>query len=544
MAARFVRLFSLPPDCYTPGSPVVISAGVLSKDTLSDKLIVQLKFTNIQSKTIKAVKVVIREFDIVGKLLSDDTEKDFLDFSAGRNAVFGQKMPIYLKNNTCRSFNIKVLKVIFEDNTQIKIHNADWKEIPHIKLEDEFSNEQILTFKQKFRIAESECIYYPQKIEDIWVCTCGTINKNNEEKCYSCGCSYSELADISEEELTYYSGIIHLQNKDYQKAINKFSFVIDYKDAKEKLEEAKKEQAAFEKAKKKRKKLFIIAASVICVTLILLFSVIIPGIKHHEAMKMIESGDYDSAYAILKELGKDDEIISCEYDRAIKAIKRNDYLTAYNLLNGLNYKDSKEKLNNIKKKLSQNSEVGSVVAFGMYEQDNDKSNGKEDILWQILAKENNKLLLISCQVLDYKPYNTDSKFTTWEKSSLRKWLNKDFLNTAFTKKEQAKIQNSYVPADKNPECDINPGNATNDKIFLLSITEADKYFYSSFGGMCDATKYTIAQSSYLTATWLRTPSVVPGCVAFISVDGSINIYSRCNINKKLGVRPAMWINLE
>ncbi len=45
-------------------------------------------------------------------------------------------------------------------------------------------------------------------------------------------------------------------------------------------------------------------------------------------------------------------------------------------------------------------EVGDVIYFGSYEQDNNLSNGKEEIEWIVLAKENRKALLISKYALD------------------------------------------------------------------------------------------------------------------------------------------------
>lgn len=41
------------------------------------------------------------------------------------------------------------------------------------------------------------------------------------------------------------------------------------------------------------------------------------------------------------------------------------------------------------------AEVGDIVTFGTYEQDSGTSNSKEDIEWLVLAKENNRILVIS-----------------------------------------------------------------------------------------------------------------------------------------------------
>ena len=63
------------------------------------------------------------------------------------------------------------------------------------------------------------------------------------------------------------------------------------------------------------------------------------------------------------------------------------------------------------------------------------------------------------------------KSVTWETCSLRKWLNDEFVNEAFSKKEQKYIPTVTVPAHKNPKYDTDPGKATKDKVFLLSAVE-------------------------------------------------------------------------
>ena len=100
-------------------------------------------------------------------------------------------------------------------------------------------------------------------------------------------------------------------------------------------------------------------------------------------------------------------------------------------------------------------------------------------------------MLISKYGLDAKPYNEKITGITWESCTLRKWLNNDFLNAAFSAEERAIISKTRVTADENPEYDTSPGNDTNDKIFLLSITEVNKYFSSDEARKCAPTDYAI-----------------------------------------------------
>ena len=316
-------------------------------------------------------------------------------------------------------------------------------------------------------------------------------------------------------------------------------------------------QVAVEKAKKKAKKIAIIAAPIVCICIvfvIVLTTVIIPkqeySKKYSEAMEMIDSGDYDAGYAILEELGENETIQSNKYDRAIKLMDSGDYQATCALLAGLTYKDSAEKLQSIKPLLLAKANPGDTVLFGEYEQDNNTSNGKEDVEWLVLEVKDGKALVVSKYALDCKQYNTSNTDVTWETCTLRKWLNNDFINAAFSSYEKAMIPTVTVSADKNS---TNPGNATQDQVFLLSITEANKYFGSDSARQCKPTDYAFANGAYVNSVngncgwWLRSPGVTQysaHSAAYVHNSGGVyESGSDVDIGTS-AVRPAMWISIK
>ena len=245
------------------------------------------------------------------------------------------------------------------------------------------------------------------------------------------------------------------------------------------------------------------------------------------------------------------------YNAAVALMNEGKIVEAYESQVAMNgYKDSAEKaesLYDMYKLLTSN--VGDYLSFGAYEQDNDTSNGKETIEWQVLAKGNNKILVISQYALDAKPYNTEYEDITWETCTLRIWLNETFLNEAFSEAEQSIIQTSEVPAGRNPKYSIALGNDTEDRIFLLSIDEANKYFASDEARMCVPTAYAKANGARTNddykvdgaATcwwWLRSPGDYLNYAA--SVDGVGGVRSNGNhVSSGLGcVRPTLWIELN
>ena len=385
-----------------------------------------------------------------------------------------------------------------------------------------------------------------------------------------------DKAEICRKDALYNSACSNMTGniiRNYESAIKTFETISGWKDADEqiricqerienlKLEaerKAEEQRIAAEKMKKKAKKVFIAIASVACVCvifLILMKTVIIPKQKYNQAMELISSGDYDSAYQLLEEIGDKETIASNKYDRAIKYIESGDYKVAYMLLDGLSYKDSAKKLKSAKQALIKNAKVGDIVYFGTYEQDNDTSNGKENIKWRVLAKENNRILVISDKALDHRKYNTSYDCVIWENCTLRKWLNNDFINAAFSDDEKAMIPMVTVSADKNPRFDTDPGNATQDQVFLLSIVEAEKYFASDEARMCIPTEYAISNGVSTSdeytkdgkatcSWWLRSPGCSELYAARVYGDGDVDWFGGGVGGYDRAVRPAMWITID
>ena len=247
-------------------------------------------------------------------------------------------------------------------------------------------------------------------------------------------------------------------------------------------------------------------------------------------------------------------IPNSKYNSAISLIEDGKYVEAYEAFIDLNgYKDSDTKANEIygkyKDEKLKNAKVGDYVVFGSYEQDNNTNNGKEDIEWLVLAREGNKALVISRYALDCQQYDTSITGDTWETCSLRKWLNVTFIGNVFSSDEQNMLQTTTVIADNNPSFSTSPGNNTTDKVFLLSIPEANKYFSSDSARQCSATAYAKAQGAYTNSGndhcwwWLRSPGS-DSFFATVSVDGSVYDYGRGGSDSGGAVRPALWINLE
>lgn len=257
-----------------------------------------------------------------------------------------------------------------------------------------------------------------------------------------------------------------------------------------------------------------------------------------------------------------DALIAKVYDTAVALMNEEKYSEAYDAFLVLNeYKDSIEQAESIHEKAIAdkwaNGEVGFFITFGSYEQDNDLENGKEDIEWLVLANENNQLLVISRNILDEKRSRMEGD-VTWETSAIRAWLNDEFLNEAFTQEEQLLISTVTVTADSASR-NRNPGEDTQDKVFLLSKSEAQKYKRlmenASAPGHLTAYARDLKGSNYkndIYGSWmLRTLGYSPERSTVIvycsddKIDGYIDIDTTGGYTSaEYGVRPVMWINWE
>ena len=269
--------------------------------------------------------------------------------------------------------------------------------------------------------------------------------------------------------------------------------------------------------------------------------------KCEEAIKSFEAlNGYSDSTTQIKE---------CIYQKAEKLRQNGKYDEAYTIyLTISEYKNVSEILKTDKHLLWVKFKAGNSITLGNYPQTK-AGNDNTPIEWLVLENDGETALLISRYALDCKPYNNEKyESTTWEMCTLRDWLNNKFFNKAFSTEEKQYILQSDVNADKNPEYSTNPGNATKDKVFLLSVVETNKYFKSKDARKCAPTDYAIQQGAYTSDSskvegrkacwwWLRSPGIHSFYAADVLIDGSIYV-SGTSVSLSIGaVRPCVRVRL-
>ena len=329
-----------------------------------------------------------------------------------------------------------------------------------------------------------------------------------------------QLCDTKIQDLrygpTYRQAIVLLKSKDVsdvEQAKELFESISGYKDAANYAQSCQKRIDALnngvdEQPKSKKKPLFIIFGTVACLLVLCIVTVFV-------VMPLL--GDH----------GKGDPVVALPSDVVENTLEP----SAPTPTN------------------TPSVSIGDIIKFGTYEQDNNTANGQEEIEWIVLEKKDGKALLISKYGLDCQRYNTTSTAVTWESCTLRNWLNTTFYTTAFNANQQSKIVSTTLTNADNPKYGTEGGNNTTDKVFLLSIAEAEQYFVSNIALKLTVTAYAKAQGAHVynngSIWWLRSPGLYSHYAAHAISDVSLLSYSGIPVVAVgLAVNPALWINLE
>ena len=174
-----------------------------------------------------------------------------------------------------------------------------------------------------------------------------------------------------------------------------------------------------------------------------------------------------------------------------------------------------------------------IIRLGIYPGKNVIS---EPITWRAVDFSDGKTLLVADKAILQKEYNEKAVETTWEKCTLRNWLNSDFYTEAFNDNERSAISRVSVKPDCNPQFKSDPGKETLDYIFLLSIQETQRYFST----LPSRTARYEGESIYW---WLRTPGRNNTDAVYVEPLGTI-VNKGYNVMTQIFVRPAMWIDLS
>lgn len=337
----------------------------------------------------------------------------------------------------------------------------------------------------------------------------------------------NRLAKLTEGEIKdqIYKNATELKEQakradEYKLAAEEFRKIDGYLDANTLAEKC--EEAITRIEKKSGRKKLIRSAAVVLAVVAIFFGIKNTHAKYYLANAYQFTGSYNQAIKIYKKIDgfKDskDRMAECRYQKGLKAMAEEDYKNAKKAFEAAgDYKDSDQKKVDMEKLYIKNSEIGDTINIG-------------ENKWRILDIQGNQALLLKDLALPGMAYNTNGGDITWEQSTLRNWLNSEFLNENFTQAEKDNIILTTVKNPDNPKYGTDGGNDTQDYIYLFSIDEIEQY--------------NELIPDLKSNSWLRSPGNQPSSAAFLSVNRLAMEYGYEANSEEFRVKPVMWFNLD
>ncbi len=207
----------------------------------------------------------------------------------------------------------------------------------------------------------------------------------------------------------------------------------------------------------------------------------------------------------------------------------------------------------------ENAKPGDKFTLGAWEQDGNTKNGAEAITWTVLYQHVGKALVVSDRIIEFgyfKEAEKDQRFThcLYKDSDVRRYLNGDFYENAFTDGEKKLIMSTTVktPYVEDYKSKI---SETEERVFLLSVDEVTKYMTGKGSAIHGApTEYLLSKFGSKIYSlrdvdgfgkamtwWLRDmgdSSDKAACVEGWETKASAYGW---DVDSKNGIRPAMWV---
>lgn len=187
-----------------------------------------------------------------------------------------------------------------------------------------------------------------------------------------------------------------------------------------------------------------------------------------------------------------------------------------------------------------------IISFGRYWNGTGMENVPID--WIVLDEDEDNLFLVSKQAIVTKPLGNEDN-EGWEHSSIRKWLNNDFLNLAFNEHERYLIATKELTTPYEEYYDI-PAvvEQTKDKVLLLSMDDLGKYFSTREARVAEQSRYSIStlkehgMCEFANSWWLRNGGNIGHNAWLVLEDGMGLGYG--SEQYPAGIRPAMYIKKD
>lgn len=304
--------------------------------------------------------------------------------------------------------------------------------------------------------------------------------------------------------------------------------------------------------KKKAKKRVIISTLIgvsIVAIVVCYFSIIRPAQQYESALAMFEKGEFYDSLQIFESLDsyKDsakqaelcqDKIREEDYSAAIDLFEAGNYSDAIDAFRDLgDYQSSIEYIGECEVAIINVSNTNEDVTLGTY--------GGVPIEWTILSRDETSALLVSKYYVTSKIANENDrgeygKYLCWSGSTLRSWLNSDFIEEAFPSSVANLLITNTIQTDGYDVPNYDGWSAveitvtTEDKVYIPSKADVEHYKLSPTSLMGSSGNTSITG-------WLRDRGHGIAFQVSYEPDGSYG--SEWHFYSSYGIRPIIRISL-
>lgn len=294
----------------------------------------------------------------------------------------------------------------------------------------------------------------------------------------------------------------------------------------------------------------LLICAVATVVFICYMTIIKPAQQYNSASNLFNEGQYQAALQTYDNLGsyKDsaskadlcrENIKEQDYQAAITLFKSNNYSEALPMFRELfNYKESSDYIGKCEIALISSADVKDTITLGQY--------NEISIEWIVLSKDSHSALLASKYYITSKIANENEsgkygKYLCWSGSTLRKWLNTDFIKEAFPSSVSELLISNSIQTD---EYDVQHYDGWDEK--EITVTTEDKVYIPC---KSDVEQFNLKPTSLMGRSsdsiitgWLRDRGHGIAFQVSYEPDGSYG--SEWHFYSSYGIRPIIRISLD
>ena len=198
---RLTTLIKNQEPYYAQGSPLLLEAHAMHNDNLTGARIAQLKWLNLDSRTVEAAVVQLKCYDSLGNAIETaEHQYDHLTVAAG--SEFGAKDAILLPNANTSRYEICLKGVAFAGGESWTADEA----VPFEKLPGaqphSLKGELLQQYRRELKAGRlgTTVRNQPLRFADLWLCACGSWQKSGAP-CRSCRAEQEQLEALADPEM-------------------------------------------------------------------------------------------------------------------------------------------------------------------------------------------------------------------------------------------------------------------------------------------------------------------------------------------------------